>query len=399
MNDLDRQIADVLPEIVRVRQDLHAHPQLGYEETYASDVVQKTLAASGVPFVAGLAETGVVGWLCPDHSRPGDAAVGLRADMDALPIAELTGLPYSSRNPGLMHACGHDGHTSVLLATAKILARYRNLLPRPVKFVFQPAEEFGAGAERMIEAGALSDRVGGHPVTAMFGLHGSPLLPVGMVATRPGPLLAGCVDFEVTLSGGGGHAAMPHLAADPVVASASIVSALQTLKSRNLDPVQPAVVSICTIHGGQAHNVIPDTVTFGGTIRAYSDDVFELMRRRLQELSTNIARGYGCDASVRFTPSYPPVVNDPKATAYAEQIAVRALGVDRLARMEAPVVASEDFAYYGNVVPSCFSFFGLIAPGRDRHPMLHTPLFDFTDAALETGVRLMCGYALGGGRF
>jgi len=395
MFDLDGLIAEVLPETTAVRHDLHAHPQLGYEETYASELVQEYLTDAGVPFESGLAETGVVGWVTPDHAGANDPAIGLRADMDALPITEATELPYASQNPGLMHACGHDGHTAILLATARILQQQRNQLPRPVKLVFQPAEEFGAGAQRMIEAGALSAKVGRRQVSAMFGLHGTPYLPVDWVATRPGPLLAGCTDFEITVFGSGGHAALPHTVTDPIVTAASLVTALQTLVSRNLNPTeQPAVVSVCRLHGGQATNVIPDQVSLAGTIRAFHDDVFDLLKHRMMEIAEQIASGFGCRAKVEFSQNYPAVQNDPDATAFAVEVAGRSVGKNRLHHVELPVLASEDFAFYGRVVPSCFSFIGVVPPGRDSYPSLHTPQYDFSDGALATGIKLMCSYAL-----
>jgi hippurate hydrolase len=395
MSSLDGLVAEVLPEITDVRHDLHAHPQLGYEETYASELVQEYLTDAGVPFEAGLAQTGVVGWVTPDHAGENDPAIGLRADMDALPITEATELPYASQNPGLMHACGHDGHTAILLGAARVLNEKRNELPRPVKLVFQPAEEVGAGAQRMIDAGALSCDVGGRAVSAMFGLHGTPYLPVGWVATRPGPLLAGCTDFTITIIGTGGHAALPHTLTDPVVTAATLVTALQTVVSRNLNPTeQPAVVSVCKIHGGHATNVIPDEVTLAGTIRTFHDDVFELLKQRITELARQTAQAFGCRAQVEFSPDYPAVQNDAKATAFAVEVAEAAAGKERLHHIEAPVLASEDFAFYGRAVPSCFSFIGVVPHGRADYPSLHTPLYDFTDAALATGIKLMCGYAL-----
>jgi amidohydrolase len=397
MHDLKRMVADVLPDTIELRHDLHSHPQLGYEETYASAVIQEHLAESGVEFQAGLATTGVVGWLTPDGAAADVPAVGLRADIDALPIAERTGLPYASRNPGLMHACGHDGHTSILLAAARILAKKRSQLPRPVKFVFQPAEECGvgsAGAERMIAAGALSAAVGGHRVGSMFGLHGTPMLPVGHVASKAGPLLAGYADFEISVTGVGGHAALPHTTTDPVVAAAALVSALQTVVSRNLDPMQGAVLSVCSIHGGEATNVVPDRVTLTGTVRAFLPEVFELVTRRITELADHTAKGYGCRADVTFTPAHPSVMNDSAATAFALGVADSVVGDGRVVRMDTPVLASEDFSFYGRVVPSCFSFIGVMPADRTDYPGLHSPQFDFSDAALETGIRLMCGYAL-----
>ena len=394
MSHLDRLLAECLPEIICIRHDLHAHPQLGYEENYASELVQKKLRSWGIPFSANIAETGVVAWLEAPNSAPDQPAIGLRGEMDALPILEATGLPYSSTNSGIMHACGHDGHTSILLGAAYILAKLRKRLLRSVKLLFQPAEEAGAGAQRMVEAGALSERFGGRRVGAMFGMHGSPLLPVGMVASKPGPLLAGYCDFDIIMHGTGGHGAMPHMATDPIVASAALVSALQTVVSRNNDPTDPAVVSVCGIHGGEASNVIPDSVKMFGTIRSHYDSVFEKTQQRLADLADFTARGFGCRAEVAFSPSYPPVHNDPAATAFAAEVAEKTLSKAQVAQLDRAYMASEDFAFYGRVVPSCFSFVGLIATGHDSHPMLHTPQFDFTDAALEPGIRLMCGYAL-----
>jgi hippurate hydrolase len=399
MNDLKSMVADALSDTIALRHDLHSHPQLGYEETYASAVIQEHLKESGIPFQAGLAKTGVVGWIVPDNSAPDATAVGLRADIDALPICERTGLPYASQNPGLMHACGHDGHTAILLATARILAKRRNLLQKPVKFVFQPAEECGigsAGAERMIADGALSETVGGHRVDSMFGLHGAPQIPVGYVATKSGPLLAGYADFEMVVTGVGGHAAMPHALTDPIVAAAAIVSSLQTIVARNLDPTQGAVVSICRIHGGEATNVIPDRVSLSGTIRAFLPEVFVLLTRRISEIAEFTAKSFGCTSEVTFTPTHPSVINDTNATAFALGIADSVAGAERVLRMDAPVLASEDFSFYGRIVPSCFSLIGVMPLGCDHYPGLHSAQFDFSDAALETGIRLMCGYALAG---
>jgi amidohydrolase len=361
-------------------------------------VVQRQLTKWGIPHVAGVAETGVVAWIEPPHAECGGAAIGLRADLDALPITEATGLPYASTVPGRMHACGHDGHTSILLATAKALLEVRDRLPRPVKLLFQPAEEVGAGAQKMIEHGALSAKVGGRKVTAMFGLHGTPHLPVGLVATKPGALLAGCTDFEIVIHGVGGHAAMPQFSTDPVVAASSLVLAIQTIVTRNLDPVVPAVVSVSSIHGGDAANVIPDSVTISGTIRAHDDAVFQRVMQRLTDLASHTAQSMGCRAETHFTPAYPPVINDVNAAQFAMEMAQHAVGEQRFLRLDTAYMPSEDFAFYGKAVPSCFSFIGVCPPDRDSYPPLHSPQFDFTDAALEVGVRLMCEYALNANR-
>jgi amidohydrolase len=246
----------------------------------------------------------------------------------------------------------------------------------------------------MIEAGALSDAVGGRRVGSMFGLHGSPNLPVGCVATKPGSLLAGYSDFEIIITGTGGHAALPHMAADPIVAAAALVTGLQTIVARSVDPTQRAVISVCRIHGGDATNVIPERVNLAGTIRAFEPEVFELLTRRITAVANHTAKGFGCRAETKFSPDYPAVINDPRATAFALNVADTVAGVDRVTRMEVPVLASEDFSFYGRLVPSCFSFIGVVAPGCAIHPGLHSPHFDFTDAALETGIKMMCGYAL-----
>jgi len=385
---------EILPDLFGIRHELHAHPQLGYQETFASQLVQTTLSQWGISFRNGLAETGVVAWLEPDQCSSNMPAIGLRADLDALPIAEATGLPYASVYPGQMHACGHDGHTTVLLGVAWVLNRIRHKLPRPVKLIFQPAEEFGAGAQRMIEDGALSNHVGGRRVGAMFGLHGSPFMPLGWYASRHGALLAGCSDFAVTVRGTGGHAATPHTATDPLITAAHIVTALQTLVSRNTDPAHPALISVGTFHGGTASNVIPDRVEFTGTLRGASPETCEMLHRRLEDLTRSTAAAFGCTAEVEFSSSYPPVINDDKATAFAFEVAERLCGPERIHRMDAAWLASEDFAFYSRVVPSTFGFYGLIPSDKEKHPMLHTPQFDFTDGAIETGVRLMCEYAL-----
>jgi amidohydrolase len=397
VDDLDRLIAAELPDLVRLRHDLHAHPQLGYQETYASAAVQRELSRVGVPFTAGLAGTGVVGWLEPPGAVADSPAVGLRADMDALPITEQTGLPYSSQHPGVMHACGHDGHTAVLIGAARVLAKLKPKLPRPVKFVFQPAEEFGAGAERLVEAGVLAERVGGRRVASMFGLHGSPYLAVGQAATRPGPLMAACTDFDVRILGEGAHAALPPFRADPIVAAAAAVLAVQTVVSRHLPPGRPAVVSLGKIKGGEAYNVIPEVVELAGTIRTLHAEIVPDLVANLKRLCEQTALAHGCRAELRLTPAYPATVNDPAAAEFALGVARWALGADAVSVMAEPIMASEDFAYYGRQVPSCFSFIGVRPPDRADYPPLHSPYYDFTDAAIAVGVKLMCGYALRSG--
>ncbi len=399
---LRRLIADELPDLIAIRHDLHAHPELRYEEARTSKVVQRELKEAGVTHKAGLARgpeggqeqpgTGVLGHL----PGKGQRAVGLRADMDALPIQEANDLEYRSTIPGRMHACGHDGHPTILIGVARVLSRLAREvdLPRPVSLIFQPAEEGGAGAERMIEDGCLDGSVLGPPVEHMFALHGWPRVPVGMVGTRPGPLLAAADSFAITVKGVGCHAAWPHVGRDPIVAGAAVVTALQTIASRNAAPLESVVVSATQFHGGTADNIIPSQVTIAGTVRTLSTDVQQLARRRLGEIATGIAGAHGCEAEVVYEVGYPPTINDPATVDLFNRVARQALGPDRVRPVEQPVMGGEDFAFYGRVVPSCFFVLGLVHDGQDGMPELHQPTFNFNDDAIATGIEIFCRLAL-----
>ena len=388
-------VREALPRLIDLRHDLHAHPELGYQETYASGVIQRELAAAEIPFQAGLASTGVVGWIMPsDQAAAARPAVGLRADMDALPITEQTELPYASLYPGRMHACGHDGHMTVLLGVACVLARLRHRLPRPVKLIFQPAEEGGAGARKMIDEGALSDAVGPCRVAMMLGIHGMPLLPVGSFASRPGPLLAATSNFQITVRGAGGHGAMPHLTADPIVAAAAVVTGLQSIVSRNVDPTDPAVVTVGSLHAGTTHNVIPATAELVGTFRTVTPAAAELIARRVREVAQQISAAHRCTAEVSIVPGYPVTRNDRHAYQYAMSVARRVLSEQRVHEAPVPIMGGEDFSFYGETVPSCFGFLGVRPADRDDYPGLHTSHYDFTDEAIPHGVMLMTRWAL-----
>ena len=290
--EIEQLIAAQMPDLVRIRHDLHAHPQIGFEETVAARIVQEELGLAGVPFQANVATTGVVGWLIPEGMEGRDA-VALRADMDALPLQEETGLLYASEVEGRMHACGHDGHVAILIGAARVLARLRERLPRPVKLVFQPAEEGLGGAKVMLDAGVLTEKVGRLKVGAIYALHGWPTLPVGTLGTRTGPLMAGADRFEIVIHGKGGHGAMPHRAVDPIVAAAQVVVALQTVVSRNIDPTAQAVVTVGQCHAGTAINIIPESATLAGTIRTLEDSVAEHVHRRLSAVAQHVAAGMG----------------------------------------------------------------------------------------------------------
>ena len=394
--ELPARIDAEVPSLIAIRRDLHAHPQLAFHETYASGVVCRELKRLGIPFEAGLGETGVVGWILPDDPLAAkNKALGLRADMDALPIEEATDVDYASTNAGAMHACGHDGHTTILLGTARVLASMRNRLRRPVKLVFQPAEEVGGGAVRMIEDGALDARTGGIDVSQMFTMHGWPNTRLGTIATRPGPMFASMDQLQIVLTGRPGHAAAPHLTSDPIFAAAQLISSLQSVVSRNVDPTEPAVLTIASIHAGSAFNIIPERAELLGTIRAVTSETRDLIHERMRRITEQTAVALGCQADIDVDSGYPVTVNDADFTFQVVAAAGAALGAENAARMEHPALVAEDFAFYGQQVPSCLVLLGLRPPGRVDYPGLHTSRFDFNDDAISLGIRLMCHVALG----
>ena len=390
-------IQEQLPGLVDVRHDLHAHPELGYGETRTSGVVQRELERSGVPFQAGLAGgTGVLGHL-GGGTDGNDKAIGLRADMDALPIQEANDIDYRSTHDGVMHACGHDGHTTILLGAARVLARVAEAtggLPRPVTFLFQPAEESGAGAERMIQDGALDGSVIGPPVEQMFGLHGWPRVPLGCVGSKPGPMMAAADAFDITITGEACHAAWPHVGRDPIVAAAATVGALQSITSRNVSALDSIVVSVTQFHAGTAYNIIPGSADLAGTVRTLVAETQDLAENRLGQIATAVAEAYGCRAEIDFRRGYPPTNNEPAMVEVFRKVAADALGPQQVIDLAEPVMGGEDFSYYTHVVPSCFFVLGLVPKGAKAVPQLHQPTFDFNDDAIATGVEMFCRLAL-----
>jgi hippurate hydrolase len=370
------RIADSADDLTEWRQDLHAHPELGFQETRTSDVVAAKLAEWGIEVTRGIARTGIVGTLRCGTSR---RAIGIRADMDALPIEEATGLPYASRNPGRMHACGHDGHTTMLLGAARYLAETRNF-DGTVHFIFQPAEEGPGGGRVMVEEG-LFDRF---PCDMVFGAHNDTSLPVGELAAVAGPVNAAADQFWIHIRGIGGHAARPHGAIDPVVIGSHIVLALQSVVSRRTNPLESAVLSICQFHAGTTDNVIPETASLNGTVRTLVPHVREEMQRLLTEIATITARAHGAEAVVEYERGYPCVVNDAAATERAALAAARVLGEGKIIRERPPVMGAEDFSYMALAVPGCFVRIG--QAGRDRGAVpVHHPRYDFNDEILPIG--------------
>jgi amidohydrolase len=390
---IEDHLNTLLPELVEFRHDLHAHPELGYQEHRTSAQVCAALDAAGIAYSANMAGgTGLIAHI------PGaaDKAIALRADMDALPIEEQTALPWASTNAGTMHACGHDGHTTVLLGTARVLKHLSDAgeLPNPVTFVFQPAEEGGGGGEKMCDEGCLDGSVLGPPARAMFGLHGWPTLPLGHVSSAPGPMLAAADHFSMTITGMGGHAAMPHMAVDPVAATAAVIQSIQHVVARRVDPVMGGVISVTSVHGGTAFNIIPERVELLGTVRALFAEAQQTLKDGLHEVAGLVAKAHGCTADIKYTTGYPVTKNDPGATEVYQAIAEDILGPSCAPLFALPVMGAEDFAYYGQHVPACFFALGLIPPGQDSMPCVHHPMFDFNDAAIPIGVRMFCGLAL-----
>lgn len=382
-----------LSQIVAIRHDLHAHPQLMYEETYASAVVQRELSRAGIAFRAGLAKgTGVLGYL-PATANPESApTIALRADMDALPIEEKTGKPYSSTNPGVMHACGHDGHTAILLGAAHKLAAMAHR-PNNVLFLFQPAEEGGAGGEKMVQDGCLNGSLLGKNADMIFGLHGWTTVGLGRVETMVGAMMAATDSFTVTIRGKGGHAAAPHTSKDPVLAACQLVAALQSIASRNADPFDPIVVTVAQIHAGSAHNIIPESAQINGTVRTLDAKTRRMAQTRFREICAGIAAAFDMTAEVDWEDGYPATVNDPDAVAKFLTVARKELGEEWVSDQAVPTMGGEDFSYYGAECPACFFQLGLIPPGQDSYPSVHTPLFDFNDDAIDIGIRMMVALA------
>ena len=369
------RLRELQPELARIRRDIHVHPELGFEENRTSDLVAAKLAEFGCEVHRGLAKTGVVGSL-----RRGNAprSIGLRADMDALPIQERNEFAHRSAHDGKMHACGHDGHTTMLLGAAKYLAETRNF-EGAVHFIFQPAEEALGGGRVMVEEGLFDQ----FPCDAVFALHNKPGLPLGHMATRPGPLLAASDSWDIRIAGRGSHAAHPHLGTDPFVIGAEIVLALQTIVSRNVDPVESAVVTVGFMKGGTTYNVIPDALHIGGTTRSFRPQVRDLLERRIAELARGIAAAHGATAALDYRRRYPPTVNHAAEAAFAAEVAAEICGADKVSQSYPPSMGAEDFSYMLNARPGAMLWLGN-GPGEGGC-LLHNPNYDFNDDALPIG--------------
>lgn len=359
-------------DFVALRRQLHAYPETAYEEHLTAALVARELAAYGLEVHRGIAGTGVVGVLRHGASR---RTIGLRADIDALDISEQADLPYRSTITGKMHACGHDGHTAMLLLAARYLSATR-ALDGTVVFIFQPAEERGGGAREMLRDG-LFERF---PVDDVYGMHNIPGLPAGEFAVMPGPMMAAGDYFEIVLTAAGAHAALPHTTADPILAGSALVQALQSLVSRSLDPLEPAVLSVTQFHGGEASNVIPATIRLQGTARSYTPQTRAALEDGLRRLAAGTAASYGVIAEVNFVPGYPATINTPREAGFAAEVLAQVAGRERVHTQLKPLMTAEDFSFLLQARPGAYIWIG-----NGDTAGLHTPRYDFNDRILTTG--------------
>ena len=367
--------AEMLDEVAAWRRHIHMHPELNYDVHQTAAFVAEKLASFGCDeVVTGIGRTGVVG-IIRGNRGPGET-IGLRADMDALPINETTGKPWSSTSPGKMHACGHDGHTAMLLGAAKYLAETRNFAGA-VAVIFQPAEEGGGGGNAMVRDGMMER----FSIARVFGMHNMPGLPVGRFATRPGPIMASTAEFTITVTGKGGHAAMPHTTIDPIVIGAQLVSAFQTIASRTADPVESLVVSVTKFHAGDAYNVIPEKVELAGTVRTLKREVAAVAEERIKAICGGIALAHGAQIVVDYDANYPVTFNHSNETEFATSVAREVAGESNVEAATPPVMGGEDFSYMLEARPGSFMFIG-----NGDTAGLHHPAYDFNDEVIPHGI-------------
>ncbi len=383
-DDILKKAEGLKQKMIDLRRDFHQYPELGLQEFKTARKVEGVLKALGLKTRMFVNGTGVRGFL--KGSEEGES-IALRADMDALPIQEETDLPYQSKNKGVMHACGHDAHIAMLLGAATILSEMKKELKGNVAFIFQPAEEIGAGAKAMVEEGALegADRI--------FGLHVYSILPFGTLGYRPGPLMAAGDFFDVKITGKGGHGGLPHLAVDPIVIAANAIGTLQTVVSREVDPVESAVISICKMNGGEAYNVIPETATFGGTIRTHKPELRESLPKRVMEILNGLVSGMRGSYEFNLMSKFPATINDEKMTAFVVNVAEELFGKDKLQLMK-PLMGSEDFSFYLQKVPGTFAFLGVENKEKGIIYPHHHPRFNIDEEILPLGTALHVSVAM-----
>ena len=381
MKLIDSILADA-PAIATLRRDIHAHPELCFQEERTADLIAKALTDWGIPIHRGLGKTGVVAII---KNGTSERAVGLRADIDALPMTEHNHFAHASTHPGKMHACGHDGHTAMLLAAARHLSKHRNF-DGTVYLVFQPAEEGGGGAREMIADGLFEK----FPMEAMFGAHNWPGMAAGQFALKSGPVFASSNEFKIVLRGKGAHAAMPHNGIDPVPAACQMVQAFQTIITRNKRPIDPGVISVTMIHTGEATNVVPDSCEIQGTVRTFTLDVLDMIERRMKQVAEGVAQTFELTCEFEFRRNYPPTINHDNETAFVGRVLTEMVGAANVQPFE-PTMGAEDFSFYLQHKPGCYF---LIGNGDGSHRvgghgmgpcMLHNPSYDFNDELIPLG--------------
>ena len=378
------EFIDQLELIKNIRRDIHAHPELKFTEFRTSELIANQLKAWGIQTHIGLGKTGVVGSIEGNLGK--GKSIGLRADIDALPLQEHNAFPHASKHAGKMHACGHDGHTAMLLSAAQFFSSHKDF-KGTIHFIFQPAEEGGGGAREMMADGLFTL----FPCDAVFGMHNWPDMPEGSFGVIAGPMMASSNEFTITLKGKGGHAALPHNGADPVFAITQLASSLQSIITRNKKPVDTAVLSITQVHAGFATNVIPNDAWLGGTIRTFTTPVLDLLEQRLREIAQGIALTFNCTAEIDFQRNYPPLINHHQETLFAQSVIKQQFGEDQFIDSVEPTMGSEDFAFMLEKVPGCYVFIG---NGEGDHRIaghglgpchLHNPCYDFNDHLLPIG--------------
>ncbi len=378
-------IVERASDFVAIRRDIHAHPELCFEEVRTADLVAARLESWGIEVVRGLGTTGLVGIV---HGRDGGACgrgIGLRADMDGLPIQERNDFEHASQHRGKMHACGHDGHVAILLAAAQHFSENRTF-DGTVYLIFQPAEEGGGGAREMIEDGLFTR----FPMEAVFGLHNWPGMPAGTFAISAGPVMGSSNEFKITIRGKGAHAAMPQNGIDPVPVACQMVQAFQTIITRNKKPIDTGVISVTMIHTGETHNVVPDVAEIQGTVRTFTLEVLDMIEKRMRDIALHTSAAFGATCEFEFERNYPPTLNHPKEAAFAREVAIQVVGADHVREQE-PTMGAEDFAFMLQDKPGCYLFIGNgdgdhRSVGHGEGPcMLHNPSYDFNDDLIVTG--------------
>ena len=387
-NGISKAVQSVSGEAVALRHELHRRPEIRFEEEWTSERIARFLTETGIAHQRGFAKgTGIVAEI-PGGAGDGPC-VALRADMDALEITEDTGLPYASEIPGRMHACGHDGHMAIICGAAKVLQEMREDLRGSVRILFQPGEELAAGASYMVEEGVMDG------VDAVFGLHGWPSFPVGAVGVKPGPMMASAGDFRIEVRGKGCHAAMPSQGVDPVFIAASIVTALQGIVSREVPPVEHAVITVASVHAGTATNIIPDRAELQGTFRSFSPAIDIILREGIKRVAEGVAAAHRATVSVSFGERpYPATVNDPTMTALIRETAAASFGEGQVVDIPEPTMGAEDFSYYLREAPGAYVWLGVNPSETEPYPALHNARYDFTDATVPIGIELMAATAV-----